>query len=1064
MRRLSRVRSPASAGLTPSSIPSGALRASAAAALSPTASRQTGYNVPPARQQSTGRRYLSTTPLRASPPQSRTEAIAEEVEEALDEYYPRAEIYTPLVYPNGTTVAPAPASVMDATYTPADTAEGLEEVGGLAGWWDEPSHWGSEAGANQYVRSVVRPFGPAERVTDPAMLEVLAKRAIVEALVVNKFAGAEKRKAVDRLFASAGGTDRLGKIVGVEVVAGENGTATLKDKQNWQRVWDVLKSAVKMARPQQPGGKKADGEVAAVEAEAEEAEVPEVEVREAAPALQLTPQVAKSLIGAWNKDWKKAELRDPVVKYFAAKRIQQLTGHRIPDGKLFATTTIDSLLKHLVEPPKPKKLAELIETKDVFKDLANVRVFPRRVTPIDKEKMVGRWKIIVKELEERDLPIIGTGHHSATVEKKWVEGSMVAAVLGSQYGGASDRTAQLKEVVAALRVEIESDDGLAVIVEKLADGARDASWRLPLGDSGILEHVLSCVPLKKEAQHPMNKQALRLVGNACADCDENRARVAGSGALRSFVMDIMADPEEDALLLFAIAAALNIYAEPKVANPNTPALLLGLATSEKYDADLDTFMEICTPALAYLTFQDLQPVLLECGGIELLQLAFHQLYTRFDTSELDSDTTKQLKQVGDAFLTTLIDWLGSPTFSHLHAAACLSLGNLSRSDESSTTLLKHVQGPLVSILSRAIPPTPSEPPVPKGPAPPLQVTHAALSFLKNLAIAQVNKPILGAALLDPSNPLLAQLWTTTRTQPQLQFTAVSLTRLLLVNCPANVRHICTPRTDDDESNSTLALLVSTAASADEEPIKMEAARAASLVCRALHSSSSPPTATATATSNKILDESWTWTSSSSSQPPPPTANTEPAPDSVLTRFYTAHTPTITRSLAHLLTQPRFPTVRSDTIFVLALMSRSPEGAPMALQVLQSSSTEGVSEGAAWQALASIITGEEQSLDELAEGEDDDKVAELNKDKEGEEGGGGGVTVERLSLEPQQMDVQGQKQQPARAARMDRENGMVLVAELLGRFPDELSGLKRALEAILSKGGELVVQDREQEQK
>ncbi len=106
----------------------------------------------------------------------------------------------------------------------------------------------------------------------------------------------------------------------------------------------------------------------------------------------------------------------------AAKRIQQLTGYRIPDGKLLAAGTIRSLLEHLVEPPKPKKLAELVETKGVFKDLPNVRVFPRRVTPIDKEKMVGRWKIIVNELEKRDLPVIGTGNHGAAIEKKWVEG------------------------------------------------------------------------------------------------------------------------------------------------------------------------------------------------------------------------------------------------------------------------------------------------------------------------------------------------------------------------------------------------------------------------------------------------------------------------------------------------------------------------------------------------------------------------------------------------------------------------------------------------------------------
>lgn len=73
--------------------------------------------------------------------------------------------------------------------------------------------------------------------------------------------------------------------------------------------------------------------------------------------------------------------------------------------------------------PKPKKLAELLEKTAVLADLPNVQVYPRRVTPVDKEQMVGRWKLIQQELEARDLPV--TGHdakHSKTVEWKWARG------------------------------------------------------------------------------------------------------------------------------------------------------------------------------------------------------------------------------------------------------------------------------------------------------------------------------------------------------------------------------------------------------------------------------------------------------------------------------------------------------------------------------------------------------------------------------------------------------------------------------------------------------------------
>jgi hypothetical protein len=113
----------------------------------------------------------------------------------------------------------------------------------------------------------------------------------------------------------------------------------------------------------------------------------------------------------------------------------------------------------------------------------------------------------------------------------------VAALLSSRYGDSTERTAALNQVLVG--IQDGGDEDLAAIVEKLADGARDgefvralchcqhgklrtvflcvASWRLPLGDSGLLQHVLAAVPVK-EPRHPLNKQALRLIGNACADC------------------------------------------------------------------------------------------------------------------------------------------------------------------------------------------------------------------------------------------------------------------------------------------------------------------------------------------------------------------------------------------------------------------------------------------------------------------------------------------------------------------------------------------------------------------
>lgn len=85
-----------------------------------------------------------------------------------------------------------------------------------------------------------------------------------------------------------------------------------------------------------------------------------------------------------------------------------------------AVSTAGALLAEVIKPPKQRKLIEVLETKGLLKDTPNVAVYPRRVTPIDKEKKVGRWKIIERELEKRQLPVTGTAGLSKSVESKWL--------------------------------------------------------------------------------------------------------------------------------------------------------------------------------------------------------------------------------------------------------------------------------------------------------------------------------------------------------------------------------------------------------------------------------------------------------------------------------------------------------------------------------------------------------------------------------------------------------------------------------------------------------------------
>lgn len=90
------------------------------------------------------------------------------------------------------------------------------------------------------------------------------------------------------------------------------------------------------------------------------------------------------------------------------KRVTQLTGIRIPDPVIAESATAGILLNKITTRPAPKKLADKLEQDQKLAKLPNVKISSRRITPIDKEKEVGRWKVIEQKLLDRNLPV--TGH------------------------------------------------------------------------------------------------------------------------------------------------------------------------------------------------------------------------------------------------------------------------------------------------------------------------------------------------------------------------------------------------------------------------------------------------------------------------------------------------------------------------------------------------------------------------------------------------------------------------------------------------------------------------------
>lgn len=316
----------------------------------------------------------------------------------------------------------------------------------------------------------------------------------------------------------------------------------------------------------------------------------------------------------------------------------------------------------------------------------------------------------------------------------------------------------------------------------------------------------------------------------------------------------------------------------------------------------------------------------------------------------DNAAFKETHPIGSGVFEKIRGWLDFRN-GELQAAACLSLGNLSRSDEATLALVgeQGIHVPVIAALSS------SEDTL---------LVHSALSFLRNLAIPPQNRAVLGPLLLKPE--VLPRVWAL-ETLPQVQLASASLARLLAVGNPDNVRTL----TAVGENGSTGLQGVIGLFERADDPAKMEAARAVMAVLRTL------------ASGDCGVD---------------------------VGGVYERHAG-VKDALSHLLTQQRFPPLRSETFFVLGLMvSRSEPSIPTVLSLLESKDILELFRGA--------ITG---SLPEPVEEENPLAVSEP-KDPTGKEG----------------------------AVRADRENALVVVSRLLGSLKDEEQ--KGELEGLLKDGG------------
>lgn len=226
--------------------------------------------------------------------------------------------------------------------------------------------------------------------------------------------------------------------------------------------------------------------------------------------------------------------------------------------------------------------------------------------------------------------------------------------------------------------------------------------------------------------------------------------------------------------------------------------------------------------------------------------------------------------INSPLVGSLIQWLSSP-HEQLQISSCLILGNLARSDSVCVEMVSHLllHQKLLELLQDQSN---------------IQVAYAALGFLRNLALPTWDKGIIGT---QQSMDTISKFWSLDL-NPQVQHASVALLRQLLNHCIGNVRWLLESLSPDQDSpaheKTYLSLLLLLFGRTDDVSTKVEIGRTVATICRCI---------------------------ASSSQGLPPNSTS-----AILHRLYGMHAD-IARPLAMMISQSRFPIIRSEGWFALA---------------------------------------------------------------------------------------------------------------------------------------------------
>ncbi|KAI9700816.1 MAG: hypothetical protein M1836_002185 [Candelina mexicana] len=563
-----------------------------------------------------------------------------------------------------------------------------------------------------------------------------------------------------------------------------------------------------------------------------------------------------------------------------------------------------------------------------------------------------------------------------------------------------------------------NSDFLVTAAEVLADGSRDPKWRKPFGETGVLYFFLDILGTDR-VEDGLMTQALRLVGNSCADTDENRQRLVDSGCFPALIKQL----NNAVLVSIAVPAIFNVctdFGEPgqqQAASDGLSHELISLLASRNFDGDgllgyICRSLELILPfpqALASAP-DDSTEVLMGHASAQTISLTdFSTLVNCFVLLLQDTRFQSRLiaKHSFERALTILVE-----SYSRFTDSEELDLAHLSLTAQTERLedeqLLHGMRDSLIQVLSdvSALPEFSAVYPL-QSPligslrvwlsVPQTQLQTCACVMLGNVARSdetcrtmvqnyRVHEPLLLA--LEASNDsqvlhaasgflknlvvlaenkitvgktriirVLARLWSL-ETLPQIQYAGASLARQLITGSYRNIQGLLVPLSADPDSPAHSRTYLSLLLVLYEKTDQVSTRTEIARTITAIC---------------RILN---------SAHPPVAVDDFE----ETVHRFYSLHKE-VARPLASMVSQSQWPVVRSEGWFAFALMAKNQEGAAAVSHAMHNF--------AVIRPLIETVTGKSFN-------------------------GHGALETPEAELDQRQVEMK----------RRDRENAMVLISELL----------------------------------